>query len=88
MVTDSVSPIQQSSQEENENALDLLHPGYDGIEKRWAPLASDGVCKPWLKEYMLDKDREVESKDGLGLDTKGKKSNKLLVLVFSGHSFP
>ena len=35
MVTDSVSPIQQSSQEENENALDLLHPGYDGINKRW-----------------------------------------------------
>ena len=53
-----------------------------------APLASDGVRKPWLKDHMLEKDREVESKDGLGLDTKGKKSKKLWVLVFSGHSFP
>ena len=53
-----------------------------------SPLARDRVCKPWLQDYMQENDREVESKDGLGLDTKGKKSKKLWVLVFSGHSFP
>ena len=53
-----------------------------------APLASDGVRKPWLKDYMLEKDKDIGSKDGLGLDARGKKSKTLLVLVFSSHSFP
>ena len=47
MATDSVSPIQQSSQEENENALDLLHPGYDGIQKLWG-----SSCKGWSKQTL------------------------------------
>ena len=53
-----------------------------------APLASDGVRYPWFKNYILEKDKEVESEDGLGLDAKGKKSKNLWVLVFSGHSLP
>ena len=51
-----------------------------------APLASDGVRYPWVKDYILEKDKQVESEDGLGLDAKGKKSKKLWVLVVSGHS--
>ena len=53
-----------------------------------APLVSDEVRYPWVKDYILEKDKQVESEDGLGMDAKGKKSKNLWVLVFSGHSFP
>ena len=56
MVTDSVSPIPQSSQEETENGLDLLHPGKafdllhpgnDDIEKRWG-----SSCEGWSAQTL------------------------------------
>ena len=53
-----------------------------------APLASDEVRYPWFKDYIIEKDKQMESKDGLGMDAKGKKSKNVWVLVFSGHSFP
>ena len=53
-----------------------------------APLARDEGPYPWFKDYILEKDKQVESEDVLGMDAKGKKSKNLWVLVFSGHSFP
>ena len=53
-----------------------------------APLASDEGPYPCFKDYILEKDKQVESEDELGIDDKGKKFKKLWVLVFSGHSFP
>ena len=53
-----------------------------------APLASDEGPYPWYKDYILEKDKQVESEDGLGMDAKGKISKNVWVLFFSGHSFP
>ena len=51
-------------------------------------VSSDEVRYPWFKDYILEKDKQVESEDGLGMDAKGKKSKNWWVLVFNGQSFP
>ena len=39
-----------------------------------APSPLDGVRKPWLKDYMMEKDEDARSNEMLDLNTAGKES--------------
>ena len=46
------------------------------------PISKDGTRKPWLKDYMEQKDADAGSKEMLGLHTGGKDLNRRVCVSF------